>query len=113
MNKNKKYHGHKRFYEIQKEHAELHSSKNKDYASGENPLGNFQRVGMMLKLWGIDFKTGNEAEKTAFIYMLKQIDAVGKLLGESRKGDVEDRSKRYDDISVYAIIARILYEENK
>ena len=105
--------GHPRFYEIIEEHGKLHDVKNTDYASKEVPLGNFERVGLMCKLWGIDFTTGNEAEKVAFVYMLKQVDVAGKLLGQGTSGKVEDRGKRYDDISVYSIIAKILFEEGK
>jgi len=106
-------HGHPRVYEILEELGKLHSIKNRDYATKEQPLQNFERVGLMCKLWGIDFTTGNEAEKVAFVYMLKQIDAVGKLLGQGTTGKVEDRGKRYEDIAVYSIIAKVLFEEKK
>jgi len=105
--------GHPRFYEIEQELGELHDEKNTDYATPEEPLGNFDRVGKMLKEWGIRFDNGNEAEKVAFVYMLKQIDAVGKLLGQGKSGNVEDRSKRYNDMAVYSIIGRILFEEGR
>jgi len=105
--------GHPTFTRILCELWLLHQKKNRDYATKDFPLGNFERVGMMCKMWGIDFTTGNEAEKVAFVYALKQVDAVGKLLGQGAKGNVEDRSKRYDDIAVYSVIARILFEEGK
>lgn len=105
--------GHPRVYEILQTLGELHDRKNSDYATSEQPLQNFERVGLMCKLWGIDFTSGNEAEKVAFVYMCKQIDAVGKLLGQGTTGEVEDRGKRYDDIAVYSIIAKILFEEGK
>lgn len=103
--------GHPRFYEIIEELGKLHDAKNTDYATPENPLGNFTRVGKMLKEWGIRFDNGNEAEKVAFVYVLKQFDAVGKLLGQGTSGKVEDRGKRYNDMAVYSIIGRILFEE--
>jgi len=106
--------GHPRVYEILQELGLLHDAKNTDYASSEDPLGNFERVGKMLKAWGIRFDTGkNLGEKVAFVFNLKQIDAVGKLLGEETPGKVEDRGKRYNDMAVYSIIGRVLFEEGK
>jgi len=106
----KKLSGHPRFYEILEELADLHSKKNKDYASAENPLANFTRVGQMCKQWNL-VTEGYEPVKVALIYALKQVDAALKLLGSGEKGGVEGIPDRLRDIAVYAILAEILYTE--
>ncbi len=103
------YNGDPRFYEIIVELAELHHDKNGDYASREEPLRNFTTVGTALEDYGLLTK-GNSATKIALAYAYKQWDAALKLLGRSEKGNVEGVSQRLDDIAVYAIIARLLYE---
>jgi hypothetical protein len=97
------------FYEIIVDLAELHHMKNGDYASKEEPLRNFTTVGKALEDYNILTK-GNPATKIALAYASKQWDAAFKLLGRSEKGDVEGINQRLNDIAVYAIIARILYE---
>lgn len=104
--------GHPRVYEIFMDLMVLHDKKNTDYASSTRPLGNFERVAEMCRQWNI-LSGGHEAEKVAFIYMLKQIDAVGKLLGSGQKGIVEDIGKRCEDIAVYSVILKVLNEETK
>jgi len=106
--------GHPRFYEILNEHGILHDEKNSDYASSQQPLGNFERVGEWIvkyDLWKLALT--RPALFTSIVYMLKQLDAAFKLLGRDEEGQVEGVPKRLDDISVYSIISRILYEENK
>lgn len=97
------------FYEIIVEMADLHNRKNADYASREEPLRNFTVVGKALEEYGIITK-GYPATKIALAYAYKQWDAAFKLLGRSEKGNVEGITNRLDDITVYSIIARILYE---
>jgi len=98
------------FYEILVELGRLHNDKNADYASKEEPLRNFTVVGNALEKYKIITK-GYPATKVALSYAYKQWDAALKLLGRSEKGDVEGVSQRLNDIAVYAIIARILYEK--
>ena len=106
-----KKHGHPKFYTIIKELAVLHSRKNFDYAGGGDPLGNFHRCGEMVKALLSD---GDLADmKTALIYMSKQVDAVIDMIGKGRKEQVEGITDKLNDIAVYAILARILYEERK
>lgn len=103
--------GDPRFYEIIIELCQLHNDKNNDYATQSQPLGNFTRVGT----WIEDYKLivpGRKALKTSIIYMLKQLDAALKLIGNEQKGQVEDAPKRLADIAVYSIIAMILYEKD-
>ena len=101
--------GDPQFYEIIVELADLHNRKNADYATRENPLRNFTTVGNVLEDYGILTK-GNPSTKIALAYAYKQWDAALKLLGRSERGNVEGISQRLDDIAVYSIIARILYE---
>jgi len=102
--------GHKRFYELLKEEGLLHDLKNTDYASEEDPLGNFHRVGLWIKLYNLN-SPGMEPVKIAIIYMLKQLDAALILIGKNKKGQVETVPKRFQDVSVYSKIISILYEE--
>jgi len=105
-------HGHPLFYDIIIDNCQLHNDKNRDYATLEDPLGNFTRVGKWAKEYGL-ITEGYEATKIALLYALKQWDAVLKLLRDNQKGRVEGIPERLNDISVYSVIARILYEEGK
>lgn len=102
--------GHPNFYKIVKEVEKLHSDKNSDYATKQEPLGNFVRVAN--KCEGI-ITPGLTATKVCYIYLMKQIDAVGKLLAAGEIGKMETIMDKCNDIAVYAIILRILYEEGK
>ena len=107
----KKYHGHPRFAEITKEEQELHSRKNRDYARGGDPLGNFKRVSAIKKLYpGLDWTT---ATATAIDYMLKQFDAALWQLAQHFEGDVEGIDPRLQDAHIYLKLARILHEEEE
>ena len=97
------------FYKLLVEIGVLHSQKNSDYASKEEPLRNFTTVGKALEDYEILTK-GYPATKIALAYAYKQWDAAFKLLGRAEKGNVEGVSQRLNDIAVYSIIARILYE---
>lgn len=99
--------GHPKFIPLCLEEMELHSKKNADYARGGNPLGNFVRVSEMLRRWGYWI----HPHDVALIYMLKQVDAVGNMLGNDYEGRVEGIKSRLQDISVYAKLITILYEE--
>jgi len=101
--------GDKQFYDILIELADLHNKKNTDYASRQEPLRNFTTVGQSLEGYNI-LTFGYSATKTALTYAYKQWDAALKLLGRAEKGNVEGVSQRLNDIAVYVIIARILYE---
>ena len=101
--------GHPDFIPLCLDEIRLHSEKNKDYTSGDAsaPLGNFYRVSAFLLDWGIDIPP----YLVAFIYMMKQLDAVGNMLGENYKGEIEGIEERLRDVSVYAKLIQILYEE--
>jgi hypothetical protein len=102
-------HGHPRFYELTKAEEILHSEKNKDYAQGGKPTGNFDRVSAILKLYpGFPFATPTGV---ALVYMLKQLDAALHLLAQHKEGEVENVGTRLGDISIYAKLARLMHEE--
>ena len=104
------YHGHQMFFELTLEELELHSSKNRDYAHGGNPLGNFYRVSAIKSLYpGLkwDSPTG-----VALGYMLKQLDAAFWMLAQGYEGQVENIDSRLTDVHVYAKLARILHRED-
>lgn len=104
--------GHPRFYAILEEQADLHSRKNHDYAAGgaQGPLGNFKRVAAIQQLypgfnWASPFGV-------AMCYLLKQLDAAFILYATGRRSVTgEPISARLNDASVYAMIGRIIYEE--
>ena len=104
-------HGHGAFLTLCVEEAKLHSDKNHDYAHGGDPMGHFQRVADILKMYqGFPYDTPSGV---ALIYALKQIDAIfwGKAKGIKHK--VEGLSSRYRDVSVYAKLAQIQDQEGK
>jgi len=104
-----KYHGHPMFYQLTQEEIELHSAKNKDYAQGGDPLGNFKRVSEILGIWGFDIPP----ELVALIYALKQQDAYMWMLSQGYEGEVETIDKRMQDDHIYKKLARILRRENE
>ncbi len=102
-------HGHPDFIPMQLAKMHLHSDKNKDYAGGGNPLGNFQRVSAIKKLYpSMDWAS---PEGVALGYMLKQLDAALWLLSNGQEGGVENIDTRLGDVSVYIDLARILHKE--
>lgn len=101
------FYGHPDFYTITQDELSLHSAKNKDYAQGGDPLGNFKRVSEIKKLYpGLkwDSPTG-----VALGYMLKQLDAAFWMLAKDYEGEVEDVDTRLRDVHVYTKLARILH----
>lgn len=110
--------GDPRFYEIVIELCQLHNDKNKHYASKEDPLQNFWRVGSWATKYNLLSK-GWEPLKVCLLYAMKQWDATLKLLGEANpsliegEGDIEGIEGRLDDIAVYSMLARVIYEKIK
>lgn len=101
------FHGHPDFYKLSEEECELHSAKNKDYSQGGDPLGNFKRVSDTLKSYGIEVSPA----QVGFIYMMKQVDAAGRMLFQGYEGETEPIGHRLVDISVYAKLIQILLKE--
>ena len=102
MKKYKNYYGHRRFYELLDKMAEIHSKKNRDYGKLEDPLANF--------------KMSRELGISPFLGCLIRIsDKYSRIAGFAKKGFMEVKEESIQDtlidLSVYAIIATILYEE--
>ena len=74
------YHGHPEFYAILEKMKELHNRKNAQYASSDNPLGNFDRASKLVEKL-LNPKIKNKALAYAMILASKQMDwiAVRKL----------------------------------
>lgn len=103
------FHGHPKYLELTEQELQLHSAKNRDYARGGDPLGNFKRVSAIKQLYpGIDWTTPTAV---AVSYMLKQLDAALWMLAQHFEGDVENIDTRLQDVHVYAKIARITHAE--
>jgi hypothetical protein len=101
-------HGHPAYAKFLVEDADLHSRKNRDYALGGDPLGNFSRVAAILRNYP-GFPIASR-EGVALVYLFKQLDAVLWALshGHSLSESVNDRLR---DITIYSIIIRCMLEE--
>ena len=107
-----KMYGHPEFFDILLELAELHSRKNHQYASLENPLGNFERASQISsKLFKNEIK--NKPLAIALAYMSKQIDGVFDIVGEGKTDTIEELNDKFKDIAVYSVICMILEKEYK
>ncbi len=102
--------GHDDFIPMCLDEIRLHSMKNKDYSGGEgeNPLGNFYRVSDMLNSFGLKITPA----QVGFNYMMKQVDAAGRMLFGNYEGSVEGKADRLRDISIYAKLTQILDRES-
>jgi hypothetical protein len=112
MDEDMRKHGHPEFYKLLDNIADLHSRKNRDYATQDDPLQNFKRVAEICKRYKL-ITPGHEALKVAIIYMLKQQDAAFKLLMHEQEGLVEGIPERLKDVAVYSLIENILYKEGE
>ena len=101
-------HGHPDFVSMVLEEAILYSAKNKDYTQGGDPLGNFNRVSAILKLYP---GPKDSPPMVALVYALKQLDAALWMLTNDYGGEVEVVGKRLQDVAVYAKLAAILHKE--
>jgi hypothetical protein len=103
------YQGHPDFLELTKQELELHSAKNRDYAQGGDPLGNFKRVaGILGQYPGLNL---SNPTVVAIVYMLKQLDAVLWAMSQGYEGQVESLDDRMQDIHIYMKLARILWKD--
>ena len=101
--------GHPRFLDLLVEEARLHNDKNHDYASGGSPLGNFERVSAILRMYpGFCVDT---PEGVMVVYMLKQLDALLWGLAQKIKHKVEGLGGRCGDVSVYSKLIRLAVED--
>lgn len=101
--------GHHDFIRITVDEIELHSKKNKDYAEGGDPLGNFRRTETIKRLYpGLDWASDYGG---AVDYMLKQVDAVLWSLAHQKGTECESLVDKLRDISVYAKLIGIMLTE--
>jgi len=97
------------YEQLTQQELDLYRAKNKDYTGSKgDPYGNFNRVSSILKLWGFDISP----RVVGLIYMLKQLDAAGNMMGQKYEGDVENIDTRLTDVHVYAKIIRLLGGSN-
>jgi len=104
-------HGHRDFYRIMFDLMDLHNRKNHDYASDENPLSNFTRVGELCDKYDVWNWKVDSSVKVAVIYKLKQFDAFMNLLQYGKTAMVEGVSSRLKDVSVYSVLEIVLLNE--
>lgn len=108
--KGKRY-GHKMFYDILDELGDLHSRKNYQYATVDNPLGNFTRCGEMNKVL---FKADvNQDLATILVYMSKQWDGVLQMVGLGKTQICDQIEDKFFDLACYSIIAIVKLREMK
>ena len=106
--------GHPRFYEILQAMSDLHDRKNTDYAAGtvEGPLGNFERVSKIMRLYpGMDWTS---PFGVSTVFKLKQFDAGMTLKAQGRESVTgEPVTARLMDQAIYTIIEMIIEEEGR
>jgi hypothetical protein len=91
-----------RFHEILTELGALHDRKQQDYGSGSDPFANVRAS----TDWGIPPYVGA---------LVRLNDKVKRLQAFARKGSLANESAEDSmrDIAVYAVIALVLYEQEK
>lgn len=89
-----------RFHELLSEAGELHDDKQADYGLDSDPFANVRAS----SAWGMPAWVGA---------MVRATDKVRRLQTYARKGELRNESviDAFMDLAVYALIARILYEE--
>jgi hypothetical protein len=92
-------HGDPRFYSLLTEIAQLHSDKNHDYASRENPLANFEEC----RGFGVSPSLG------VFVRMSDKWSRLKQLVGGKSPKNESVRDSLID-LAVYALINVILLE---
>ncbi len=89
------------FHNILKDLGKLHDKKQRDYGTDADPFNNIRASA---KEWGIPSWVGA---------MLRATDKVRRLQKFADKGELANESviDAFDDLAVYAVIARVMYEE--
>jgi hypothetical protein len=109
MAKGKRIYGHPRFYAIVQELADLHEGKNRQYATPEDPLGNFKRTGKIISKM---IKPGLDPTLASCLaFMSKQVDGVYEIFGEDKLDTIDSLEDKLRDIAIYSVIGLILVEE--
>lgn len=95
-------HGHPKFNEFLYSEMKLYSLKNKGYAGGGQPLGNFTRAAKIMENYP-NFPV-HTAEGMAMMYVMKHFDAIMWALATGRRAPDESLG----DISVYMNLIRCM-----
>lgn len=106
----KQFHGHPLFLEVLEELKELHSQKNKQYATKGDPLGNFRRCSTAKqKLFDRGFRDDLYRRMTAYALLLasKQEDGACEIVGECKEGTVDSLYEKLRDVVVYYAICMV------
>jgi hypothetical protein len=103
--------GHPMFHTLIEEIRELHEKKNKQYATSDDPLGNFRRTGKIIAKM---LKPGLDPTLASCLaFMSKQVDGVYEIFGEAKTDTIDSLEDKLLDIAVYSIIAMILVRESR
>lgn len=89
-----------RFHALLAEAAELHDRKQADYGAGDDPFANVRAS----EDWGIAGWVGAMVRLNDKVKRLQSLATKGHLVNEAAIDS-------FMDIAVYAVIARVLYEE--
>jgi hypothetical protein len=89
-----------RFHEVLRALGELHDRKQADYGRGDDPFANVRASSE----WGVPAWVGA---------MIRATDKVRRLQTFAQHGTLENESAldSFDDLAVYAVIGRVLLEE--
>jgi hypothetical protein len=90
--------GSKTFYDLLKEAGQLHNIKSFDYASDDDPYGNYKFAGMMSKLFDDSADSGFVGRMGEKLYRLANLENSGK---QAKNESVEDTEK---DLCVLMIL---------
>jgi len=90
-----------RFHDILKELGALHDRKQADYGTDEDPFNNV-RAGA--RAWGIRPWIAAMLRATDKLHRLQTFAETGTLANESALDS-------FDDMAVFAVIARVMFEE--
>ena len=108
--------GHPKFFKLLEEMADLHERKNKQYASGEDPLGNFKRGSQICKKF-FHPNIQKDPVKLAAAYCLvlatKQIDGAIEIIAEGKKNTPDSISEKLRDVLVYFGIADCIFADEE
>ena len=101
--------GHPHFVGIAYDMMHLHNDKNRQYASGGHPLGNFQRVANIMRNYQ-NLEQGDPA--VALIGMvIKQIDNILWSLDQKRFYKQEQVMAHLGDVAVYFTILQCMWQD--
>lgn len=106
------YYGHPRFQEIVDRLKSLHSEKNRQYATAQRPLGNFERVGAMYSPLFNEHIRSHHLEPLAVALILegKQVDGLIQLVAYLKQDTPDSIDEKCSDKAVYSILQMILAE---